>query len=74
MPFAELVHDRIDRKSSGGAFAPVLDGTSGDQRFHLGRAQIWRRKYRKPNLVQRLVTDPHAPPRQRTAFVRKMDP
>jgi predicted metalloendopeptidase len=41
--------------------APVIDGLSGDQRFFMGWAQVWRRKYREANLVSRLKTDPHSP-------------
>jgi putative endopeptidase len=53
---------------------PVLDGTTGDQRFYLGWAQVWRRNYREPNLRQRLLTDPHSPSEQRVAIVRNLDP
>lgn len=53
--------------------APVIDGTTGDQRFFLGWAQVWRRNYREPNLRQRLVTDPHAPSRYRANIVRNFD-
>ncbi len=58
----------------GGRPAPVLDGLTGDQRFYLGWAQIWRRKYREANLLQRLLTDPHSPSEQRAAVVRNLDP
>ncbi|WP_084579207.1 M13 family metallopeptidase [Sphingomonas azotifigens] len=61
-------------KSLGGKPAPVIDGTTGDQRFYLGWAQVWRRNYREANLRQRLLTDPHAPSEQRTWVVRNMDP
>ena len=60
--------------SLGGRPAPVLDGFSGEQRFYLGWAQIWRRNYREANLRQRLLTDPHAPSEQRTWIVRNLDP
>ena len=62
------------RLSLGGNPAPVLNGFSGDQRFYLGWAQIWRRKYREANLLQRLLTDPHSPSEQRVAVVRNLDP
>jgi putative endopeptidase len=61
-------------KSLGGKPAPVIDGTTGDQRFYLGWAQVWRRNYREANLRQRLLTDPHAPSEQRTWVVRNLDP
>jgi putative endopeptidase len=60
--------------SLGGSSAPVLDGTTGDQRFYLGWAQVWRRNYREANLRQRLITDPHSPSEQRAWVVRNLDP
>jgi putative endopeptidase len=62
------------KASLGGREAPVIDGTTGDERFYLGWAQVWRRNYREPNLLQRLITDPHSPSEQRTAVVRNLDP
>jgi putative endopeptidase len=62
------------RMALGGREAPVIDGLTGDQRFYLGWAQIWRRKYREANLLQRLLTDPHSPSEQRVAVVRNLDP
>ena len=44
--------------SLGGNEAPVIDGMTGDQRFYLGWAQVWRRNYREANLRARLLTDP----------------
>jgi putative endopeptidase len=44
-----------------GKDAPVIDGLTGDQRFFMGWAQVWRRKYREENLIQRIKTDPHSP-------------
>ncbi len=60
--------------SLGGKEAPVIDGMTGDQRFYLGWAQVWRRSYREANLRQRLLTDPHSPSEQRANIVRNMDP
>jgi len=62
------------RISLNGKKAPLLDGFSGDQRFYLGWAQIWRRNYREANLRQRLLTDPHSPSIQRSWVVRNLDP
>jgi len=62
------------KASLNGQEAPVIDGTTGDQRFYLGWAQVWRRSYREANLRQRLLTDPHSPSEQRTAIVRNLDP
>jgi len=60
--------------SLGGTEPPVIEGTTGDQRFYFGWAQVWRRNYREPNLRQRLLTDPHSPSEQRAAIVRNLDP
>lgn len=62
------------KKSLGGREAPVIDGMTGDQRFYLGWAQVWRRNYRDTNLLQRLTTDPHSPSTQRAWVVRNLDP
>jgi putative endopeptidase len=59
--------------SLGGRPAPVIDGMTGDQRFYLGWAQVWRRNYREAALRQRLLTDPHSPSEQRANIVRNMD-
>ncbi|WP_231463045.1 M13 family metallopeptidase [Sphingomonas sp. URHD0057] len=61
------------KTSLHGSPAPVLDGFSGDQRFFLGWAQIWRCVYRRPVLLQRLMTDIHSPVQQRVATVRNVD-
>jgi predicted metalloendopeptidase len=47
--------------SLGGKQPPVIDGITGEQRFFMGWAQVWRRKYREQNLLTRLKTDPHSP-------------
>ena len=60
--------------SQGGKAPPVIDGTTGAERFYLGWAQVWRRNYREANLMQRLLTDPHAPSEYRADIVRNMDP
>ena len=59
---------RAYKISLGGKEAPVIDGFTGDQRFFLGFAQIWRTKFRDEALRQRLLSDPHSPGMQR-AFV-----
>jgi putative endopeptidase len=61
-------------RSLGGRPAPVIDGTTGDQRFYLGWAQVWRTKYREPILRQLLLSDPHSPGMQRANIVRNLDP
>jgi putative endopeptidase len=52
--------------SLGGKPAPEIDGFTGQQRFFLGWAQVWRRKYRDEELLKRLLTDPHSPSEFRT--------
>ncbi len=61
------------KKSLGGKEAPVIDGLTGDQRFFLGWAQVWRRNYREQNLSQRITTDPHSPSIQRAWVSRNLD-
>jgi putative endopeptidase len=56
-----------------GKDAPVIDGLTGDQRFFLGWAQVWRRLYRDKELETRLVTDPHSPSEFRASVVRNLD-
>ncbi len=59
--------------SLNGKEAPVIDGLTGDQRFFLGWAQVWRRLYRDQELSNRLVTDPHSPSEFRASVVRNLD-
>jgi putative endopeptidase len=57
-----------------GEEAPILDGLSGDQRFFLSWAQVWRAKYREDALIQRLTSDPHSPAEFRVnGVVRNFD-
>ena len=44
-----------------GKKAPVLNGFSGDQRFFLAFAQVWRSKLREAQLRRQLLSDPHSP-------------
>jgi predicted metalloendopeptidase len=48
--------------SLSGRTPPVIDGFTGEQRFYLGWVQVWRGKVREDEAVQRIKTDPHAPP------------
>ncbi|MCU0686653.1 MAG: M13 family metallopeptidase, partial [Polyangiaceae bacterium] len=61
------------RASLGGRPAPVLEGYSGEQRFFLGFAQVWRTKYREPLLRRLLMTDGHSPGEFRASTVRNQD-
>ncbi|WP_444846420.1 M13 family metallopeptidase [Duganella caerulea] len=47
--------------SLGGKEAPVIDGLTGDQRFYMGFAQVWRLKMREAQQIVQLKTDPHSP-------------
>ena len=49
------------RNSLNGMEAPVIDGLTGDQRFFIGWAQVWRRKMRDEDLRRRILTDSHSP-------------
>ena len=49
------------RLSLNGKTAPVLDGFSGDQRFFLAHAQVWRAIQRDDALRNQILTNPHAP-------------
>ena len=59
---------RAYRLSLNGKEAPVIGGFTGDQRFFLGWAQVWRSKARDEALRQQLLTDSHSPGQYR-AFV-----
>ena len=62
------------RGSLHGQASPVLDGFTGDQRFFLGWAQVWREKRRDDNLRQMVTTDLHSPGTARVnGVVRNMD-
>ncbi|QDP00646.1 M13 family metallopeptidase [Thalassotalea sp. PS06] len=52
---------RAYRNSLNGEEAPVIDGLTGDQRFFMGYAQIWRGKRTEKALRERVATDPHSP-------------
>lgn len=67
-----VAHDAY-QLSLDGKPAPVLEGFSGDQRFFLGHAQVWRRKYREAALRQQLVVDPHTAGHFRPNVSRNID-
>ena len=47
--------------SLNGTHAPMIDGLTGDQRFFMGYAQVWRSKSREDALRAQLISDPHSP-------------
>lgn len=61
-----IAHGAYRRSIKGNREPKPIDGFTGDQRFFLAWAQIWRAKTR-PELVRlQLNTGPHAPPKLRT--------
>lgn len=47
--------------SLGGKPSPVIDGFTGEQRFFMGFAQVWRSKAREAAMIARIKSDPHSP-------------
>ncbi|MBB34485.1 MAG: zinc metalloprotease [Hirschia sp.] len=65
---------RAYKMSLNGEEAPVIDGLTGDQRFFLSWAQVWRNKAREEYLRRQLNTDPHSPADYRVnGVVRNFD-
>jgi predicted metalloendopeptidase len=62
-------------RSLKGETAPLRDGLTGDQRFFLAYAQIWRSIERDEALRKLVLSNPHSPPEFRVnGTVRNMDP
>jgi putative endopeptidase len=60
--------------SLDGKPAPVIDGLTGDQRFFLAWAQVWKAKARDEQVVNQIKSDPHSPPSYRiNGPVRNLD-
>ena len=54
--------------------APVLGGFTGDQRFFMAHAQVWRSMMRDDALRNLVLTNPHSPPAARGSIPeRNMD-
>ena len=61
-------------RSLNGQEAPVIGGLTGDQRFFLAYAQVWKSKEREDALRNQVTTDPHSPARYRTIVpIRDLD-
>ncbi len=61
-------------KHLDGATPPVLEGTTGEQRFFMGWGQAWRAAIRDEAQRNRLLSDPHSPAIYRcNGTVRNMD-
>jgi predicted metalloendopeptidase len=64
---------RAYKLSLEGKQAPVIDGFTGDQRFFLGWAQVWRSLFRDDYLREMLLTNAHSPgPYRVNGIVRNM--
>ncbi len=48
--------------SLAGKTPAIIGGFTGEQRFYLGWAQVWRGKVRADEAIERTKTDPHSPP------------
>ncbi|MBS0590592.1 MAG: M13 family peptidase, partial [Proteobacteria bacterium] len=59
--------------SLSGKSAPTLQNLSGDQRFFLAFAQVWRTKMREAAMRNAIVTDGHALAMYRGDTVRNLD-
>ena len=65
---------RAYQLSLNGKPAPVIDGLTGDQRFFMAWAQVFRTKMRDQALRTQLQTDPHSPGQYRiNGIVRNFD-
>lgn len=62
------------RMSLAGAEAPVIDGLTGDQRFFIAFAQLWRSMMREEAILTQIKSDPHSPaPYRANGVVRNVD-
>jgi putative endopeptidase len=67
----ELAHLAYTIATDGAA--PELDGWTGEQRFFLGWAAVWRAVAREEEARRLLAIDPHAPADLRANTVRNVD-
>lgn len=73
LSIAYEAYRRYVREQQGGA-APVLDGFTGDQRFFLSWAQVWRSLSTPEDIQRRALTDNYSPGEFRTnGVVRNVD-
>ena len=62
------------KRSLKGEEAPIIDGLTGDQRFFLAYAQIWKGKYRDDAMRAQVKNGPHSPVQYRAnGIVRNFD-
>jgi putative endopeptidase len=60
--------------SLNGKPAPVINGMTGEQRFFMGFAQVWRTKMREEAAIAQIKSDPHAPGQVRANATVKNQP
>jgi len=65
---------RLHVAGEPGGEAPVIDGFTGDQRFFLSWAQVWREVTQPDIARQNLLSDPHSPNEFRVSTVRNFAP
>jgi endothelin-converting enzyme/putative endopeptidase len=69
----EMAHTAY-RLSLKGAEPPVIDGFTGDQRFFMAHAQMWRSLQRDDALRSQILSNPHSPAMARGSIPeRNMD-
>ena len=59
--------------SLNGKEAPIIDGTTGDQRFFMAWAQVWKEKRTEQSMLSQLRAGTHAPGRYRALAPRNHD-
>jgi predicted metalloendopeptidase len=59
--------------SLNGKEAPIIDGTTGDQRFFMAWAQVWKEKRTEQSMLSQLRSGTHAPGRYRALAPRNHD-
>jgi len=59
--------------SLNGKEAPIIDGVTGDQRFFLAWAQVWKEKRTEQSMLNQLRSGTHAPGRFRAQAPRNHD-
>lgn len=70
----EMAYSAYRRYVADHGEPPVIDGLTGDQRFFLSWAQVWRGLIRENALRERILTDPHSPQQYRAnGPVRNID-
>ncbi len=60
------------RIATEGTEPPVMDGLTGDQRFFVGWAQVWRGRSREAEAIRLLSIDPHSPIELRANTARNL--